>query len=61
MKRVVAKITSLSTGEINENEYLTGEETLQTQQHGLLYASKRSYFSNSKTFKNEVKKMKHWR
>ena len=64
MKRVLPKITALSSGEINENEYLAGQETLYTQQHGLLNVSKRSQFSKGKTFKNEVKKketleMKH--
>lgn len=54
--RAAAKISELSSGKINNYEYLKGEKILPTQYHRLLEDAKLSYSPVGKAFEKQVKR-----
>ena len=52
INREAAKISPLSSGKINKHEYLTGEETLPSNQNQITEQAKLTYSSLVNAFKN---------
>ena len=53
--REAAKISSLSSGKIDKNEFLTGEEILPSDQGRIIAQAKFAYSSLGKAFENQTK------
>ena len=58
MNREAAKISALSSGEIEKYEYLKGKEILPSNQGQLIEQAKFTYYPLGKTFKKETKAIK---
>ena len=58
MNREKAKISALSWGKIDKYEYLTGEETLLSNQRQIMEQAKFRYSPSVKTFQKKKKKRK---
>ena len=55
INRKAAKISSLSSGEIDKYEYLTGEEILPLNQQQIIQQAKFTYFPLGKAFEKQIK------
>ena len=53
-KRVAAKISPLSSGQMDKYEYLTGEEMSSLQQHMIIQETKFSYSLDLKILNSEI-------
>ena len=53
ISREAAKISTLSSGKIDKDEYLTGEEILQSDQSRIIEQAKSTYSSLSKAFEKK--------
>ena len=58
INREAAKISAVSSGKIDEYEYLTGEEILQSNQQQIIEQGKFIYSPLVKTFKKQTKTVK---
>ena len=58
INREAAKILALSSGKINEYEYLTGEEILPSNQRQIIEQAEFTYSALGKAFKNKRKRLK---
>ena len=58
INREVAKISALSSGKIDNYEYLTGEEILPSNQQQIVEIAKFTYSPLGKAFENQKKKLK---
>ena len=57
--REAAKISALSSGKIDKYEYLTGEETLPSNQQQIIELAKFSYSPLGKAIEKQKKKLKN--
>ena len=55
INREAAKISTLSSGNIDKYEYLTGEEILPSNQWQIIKQAKFTYFSIGKAFQKQTK------
>ena len=55
INREAAKLSSLSSGKINQNEYLTGEDTLPSNQQQIIEPARFTYSPLGKAFKKQTK------
>ena len=55
INREAAKISALSSGKIHKYEYLTGEETLPSNQQQIIEQAKFTYSLLEKAFKKQIK------
>ena len=55
ISREVAKISALSSGEIDKYEYLTGEEILPSGQSRIVKQARFTYSPLDKTFEKQIK------
>ena len=55
INREAAKISALSSGELDKYEYLTGEEILPSNQQQLIQQAKFNYSPLGKAFKKQIK------
>ena len=55
INREAAKISTLSSGKINEYEYLTGEEILPSNQQKMIEQAKFTYSPLGKAFEKQIK------
>ena len=53
--REAAKISALSSGELHKYEYLTGEDTLPSNQQQIIEQAKFTYCPLGKTFEKQMK------
>ena len=53
--REAAKISALSSGKIDKYEYVTGEESLSSNQEQIIEQAKFTYSRLGKSFKNQTK------
>ena len=53
-----AKISALSSGKIDEHEYLTGEEMLPSNQQQIIEQSEFTYSPLGKAFEKQTKQLK---
>ena len=53
--REAAKISALSSGELHKYEYLTGEDTLPSNQQQIIEQAKFTYCPLGKTFQKQMK------
>ena len=58
INREVAKISALSSGKIDNYEYLTGEEILPSNQQQIVEIAKFTYSPLGKAFEKKKKKLK---
>ena len=58
INREAAKISALSSGEIDKYEYLTGEEILPSNQQQIIQQAKFNYFPLGKAFEKQIKTIK---
>ena len=56
INREAAKISALSSGKIDKYEYLTGEETLRSNQRQIIEQAKFAYSSLGKAFEKQAEK-----
>ena len=59
INREAAKISALSFGKIDKNEYLTGEEIIPPDQRRVIEQAKIGYSSLGKAFEKEQKQLKN--
>ena len=59
MNREVAKISTLSSGKLNKYEFLTGEETLPSDQSRIIEKAKFNYCLLGKAFEKQTKRLKN--
>ena len=59
MNREVAKISTLSSGKLNKYEFLTGEETLPSDQSRIIEKAKFNYSLLGKAFEKQTKRLKN--
>ena len=57
INREAAKISTLSSGKINEYEYLTGEEILPSNQQKMIEQAKFTYSPLGKAFEKQIKRI----
>ena len=57
INREAAKISALSSGQIDQYEYLTGEEKLPSSQKQIIEQTKFTYFPLGKAFEKQMKKV----
>ena len=55
INREAAKISALSSGKIDKYEYLTGEETLPSNQQQIIQQAKFTYSTLGKAFEKQIK------
>ena len=55
INREAAKISALSSGKIHKYEYLTGEETLPSNQQQIIEQAKFTYSPLEKAFEKQIK------
>ena len=55
INREAAKISALSSGEIRKYEYLTGEDTLSSNQQQIIEQAKFTYSPLGKAFEKQIK------
>ena len=55
INREAPKISALSTGKIDKNEYLTGKEILPSGQSQIMQQAKHTYLLLGKVFENKKK------
>ena len=55
INREAAKLSSLSSGKINQYEYLTGEDTLPSNQQQIIEPARFTYSPLGKAFKKQTK------
>ena len=58
INREAAKISVLSSGKVDEHEYLTGEEILPSNQKQILEQAKFAYSPLGKAFEKQIKQLK---
>ena len=58
INRETAKISALSSGKIDKYEYLSGEETLSSNQHQIIEQAKLTYSPSGKAFEKQTKTIK---
>ena len=58
INRETAKISALSSGKIDQKEYLTGEEILPSNQQQIIEQAKFTYSPLGKTFEKQTKLIK---
>ena len=58
INREAAKISALSSGEIDKYEYLTGEEILPSNQQQIIQQAEFNYFPLGKAFEKQIKTIK---
>ena len=59
INREAVKISALSSGKIYKYEYLTGEETLPSNQQQIIQQAKFAYSSLGKAFEKQIKTIKN--
>ena len=55
INREAVKISALSSGKIDKQEYLTGEETLSSNQRQIMEEAKFAYSPSGKAFERQAK------
>ena len=58
INREAAKISALSSGQLDKYEYLTGEETLPSNQQQIIQQAKFNYSPLGKAFEKQIKTIK---
>ena len=57
INRKVTKISALSSGKIDKYQYLTGEETISSNQQQILEEAKFTYSPLGKAFEKQIKQL----
>ena len=58
INRKVTEISALSSGKIDKYQYLTGEETISSNQQQILEEAKFTYSPLGKAFEKQIKQLK---